>query len=234
MQQTHDFDQLLAIERLREARTNGEWRAWIDSVLSLLWSTPEGVEFLRFTKGPVKRLKEEVLPTVRLVERLSPQRQVWIEFPCDDGPADALLSLSSLMEWPIPVQVTCDFDYDAQLRLELLHQQGFAPGSGPIARRAGKVYAKHGVYSLDEAVERVLTPLRSRIGAKMKTRHAPGTWLLIHFSDEILPPEGIEPVMDACAQMLVGSPFQAAFVVGNTEENSLCRLVNGSVPEHFL
>jgi hypothetical protein len=34
--------------------------------------------------------------------------------------------------------------------------------------------------------------------------------------------------------MLVGSPFQATFVVGNTEENSLCRLVNGSVPEHFL
>jgi hypothetical protein len=233
MQPTQDFDQIVTTEQLRTVRTYRDWRAWTESALSQLRSTPESRSFLRFAKGPVKRLKEEVLPTVRLVERLLPEDQVWIAFPCDSGPADALLSLSSSMKSPIPVQVTCDFSHEEQLRLELLHQQGYAPGSGPVSRRAGRIYAEHDVYSLDEAVERVLTPLRARIAAKRKTRHAPETWLLIHFRDEVLPPEGVDPVMDACAQLLEGSPFQAAFIVGNTEENRLCRLLNGSIPQYF-
>jgi len=233
---------ILTKEQLQAVRTHGDWRAWIDSAFAQFRSTREGRSFVRLGKGPgrspdeqkfLKRLKEEVVPTVRLVERLSPANQVWIAFPCDDGPADALLSLSSSMKSPIPVQVTCDFDHNERLRLELLDKRGFAPGSGPISRRAGQIHAEHGVYSLDEAVERILTPLRSRINTKLKTRHAPETWLVIHFRDEALPPEGVDPVINACTQLLHCSPFQATFIVGNTEEKRICRLVNGSVPEHI-
>src|SRR5262249_584184 len=137
MHPTQDFDQLVTTEKLREVHTCDEWRAWIDSVLSQIRSTKEGRYFLSFSKGPLKGLKEEVVPTVQLVQRLSPQRQVWIAFPCDNGSADALLSVSSAMNSPVPVQVTCDFGYEGQLRLELLHKQGFAPGSGPISRHGG-------------------------------------------------------------------------------------------------
>ena len=168
---------------------------------------------------------------MQLVERLSLGQQIWITFPCDDGSADALLSLDSSMGPPIPVQVTCDFSREQQLRLELLDQQGFAPGSGPISRRGAQIHAEHGFdSSLEEAVQRILAPLRERIEAKLRTRHVPETWLLLHFGDATLPPEGVESVMDACAKVLAGAPFQAAFLVGSTEENRLCRLLSGSIP----
>jgi hypothetical protein len=57
---------------LRRELSIPEWRAWTRETLAELAATEAGREYMRFTKGPIKRLKEEVVPTLRFAERHFP------------------------------------------------------------------------------------------------------------------------------------------------------------------
>jgi hypothetical protein len=204
-------------------RTPTECRAWADNYFQAMKAQPGGLRKLRFNTGLNKKIKEEVMPVVRLFERRPPSPGSQLTFPVDCGLADAWLHDASGIS--IPLQVTCDFSYQEALRLELLHQQGIAPGFGSVSRQAGRINADRRAYDTQEAIDHFSRVLTERIVAKFKGTPDPGTWLVVQCVDEALPDSGIEPVMQACAAAAVGSPYDMTFIVGTDGGRALCRKI---------
>ena len=71
---------------LRRELSIPEWWAWTRETLAELAATEAGREYMRFTKGPIKRLKEEVVPTLRFDERHFPNELLLASFPATDQP----------------------------------------------------------------------------------------------------------------------------------------------------
>ncbi|MBZ0141921.1 MAG: hypothetical protein K8H87_19455 [Pseudorhodoplanes sp.] len=205
----------------RRERTTRELRAWVDSYLEGQRETRDGVRTLRFDKGLNKRMKEEVLPVLRMLERAMSAVNVTVAFPVDSGAADATMRIGSGPA--IPLQATCDFSYEEQLRLELLHQQGTAPGFGAIRKVKGQIHAVREAYSTEQAIADFSSRLVDRIKQKLRHRPAKGTWLVVQCIDEALPDSAIDPVIEASAQAAAGSPYARVFIVGTVEGRKLCR-----------
>lgn len=205
----------------RRERTTRELRAWVDSYLEGQRETRDGVRTLRFNKGLNKRMKEEVLPVLRMLERAVPAEKVTVAFPVDNDASDATMRTGSGPV--IPLQATCDFSYEDQLRLELLDQQGIAPGFGPIRKVNGQIHAAREAYSTEQAIADFSIRLVERIEQKIRHRPAKGTWLVVQCIDEALPDSAVAPVMEACAQAAAGSPYARVFIVGTVEGRKLCR-----------
>jgi hypothetical protein len=70
----------IRIEDLRRELTVDAWWTCLRAGLSQLKSTDEGREYMRFEKGPVKRLKEEIAPCLRFAERYFGHRNALLRF----------------------------------------------------------------------------------------------------------------------------------------------------------
>lgn len=198
----------------RELRVS-EWRAWTRELLADLRGSNEGREYMRFQKGPIKRLKEEVVPTLLFAERHFPDRDLLASFPASDQPGspDALIrAAGSCIR--VPLQVTCDWTYEDEQRLRKVHRDGYS-----VAR----------MYSLEGIIIEISTIIADRLAAK--TAHggyAPNMWLLVHINDERWPPEALPAIVTAAKAAATSSPFSATFLVGSSDEKRICELLAGA------
>ncbi len=197
----------------RELRTS-EWRAWTRETLGDLRSSNEGRQYMRFRKGAMKRLKEEVVPTLQFVERQFPHLDLLVSFPATDqhGSPDALIRVPDSRD-QVPVQVTCDWTYEDEQRLRKVDRDGYSIGR---------------MYTLEEIIVEISTIIADRLAAK--TAHggyAPSTWLLVHINDERWPPEALADILTAAKAAAASSPFAATFLVGSSDEKRICALLDG-------
>jgi hypothetical protein len=183
---------------------------------------------MRFAKGPVKRLKEEVIPTLQLAERQFPGRDLLLRFPADGSAADALMR-SPTTSVPVPIQVTCDWGHDDERRLQIMHRDGVVHGSGPILKVNGRLETKGRAYSIEDVVSDFTSIVRDRLTSKSAHGgYAPSTWLVIHINDERLPPEGLPELLKYSRTAAAAiSPFAATFLVGSSDEKRVCELLSG-------
>jgi hypothetical protein len=217
---------------LRRELKVSEWWAWTRETLADLRATDEGREYMRFHKGPIKRLKEEVVPTLRFAERHFPHRDLLASFPASDQPGspDALIraATSSIQ---VPVQVTCDWTYEDEQRLRILHRDGSVVGGGAIEKINGRLETSGRAYALEEIAAEVSRLIAARLAAKVKHGgYAAGTWLLVHVNDERWPPEALPDVLSQAQAAATASPFAATFLIGSSDEKRICALLHG-MPE---
>jgi hypothetical protein len=106
----------ITTDELLGERSFNEWDIWLRSRLADLGSTREGVKYKRFDKGPMKIVKEEIIPTLHLIRRRFKGQEIFVTFPADNSAADAFIRPGSATK-ATPLQITCNFDYDAQMRL---------------------------------------------------------------------------------------------------------------------
>jgi hypothetical protein len=193
---------------------SSEWWAWIRELLADLAGNEAGRKYMRFHKGPIKRLKEEVVPTLRFAERHFPGRDLLASFPASNqhGSPDALIRAAG-SSIQVPVQVTCDWTYEDEQRLRSLHRDGF----------------NSRLYSLEVVTAEVSALIADRLAAKAAhSSYAPDTWLLLHINDERWPPEGLPDILSQAKTAAAASPFSATFIVGSSDEKRICALLAGT------
>jgi hypothetical protein len=199
----------ITIDELRRELPISEWLKWARETLAEQEATDEGKQYMRFNrsnKDAAKPFREEVMPTLRFAERQFARRDLLVTFPVDDGPADALIRSPTSSDY-VPIQVTCDWTYEDEQDLRLMHQQGWSPMR---------------VFSIEE----VSALIASRIAAKA-AHSSEDTWLLVHINDERWPPEELQGVIAQAKAAAVGS-FAATFLVGSSDEKRICELLNGT------
>ena len=192
--------------------------------------TDEGRKYMRFRKGPVKRLKEEVIPTLRFAERQFAGRDLLATFPATDDPgsADALIRSSTISAY-VPIQVTCDWTKEDEQRLQILHRDGMVPGGGAIRKIDGRLETAGCAYSLEEITAKVSNLVTNRLAAKAAHGgYTKATWLLVHINDERWPPEALPAVLEQAKITAAGCPFAATFLVGSSDEKRICALLDGT------
>jgi hypothetical protein len=218
----------ITLEDLRRELSVPDWWSWLRSHFAELKATRLGQEYMRFDKGPMKRLKEEVVPTLRMLERQFPGTAPLVRFPVDGSAADAL-ARSSGNARPVPIQVTCDWGYDDERRLKIMHRDGFVHGSGPITNHKGRLETRGSAYSTDEVLEEFSATIRNRLAGKISHgSYPPGMWLVVHINDERLPPEALPQLLSDVKAVASGAPFAATFLVGSTDEKRICAVLDGT------
>ena len=197
----------ITFDELRRELPIPEWSTWARGRLAELGATDEGKQYMRFTKDAVKRFREEVMPTLRFAERqFAGRSDLLVKFPADNGPADALIRSPTSSEY-VPIQVTCDWTYEDERSLGIMHQQGWSPTR---------------VFSIEEVSDLIA----GRIAAKA-AHSAKDTWLLVHINDERWPPEELQGVI-AQAKVAAAGSFAATFLVGSSDEKRICELLDGA------
>jgi hypothetical protein len=220
----------ITIEELRRELPVSEWRTWTRERLAELRATDEGRKYVRFHKGPVKRFKEEVVPTLRFAERQFAGCDLLATFPANDDPgsADALLRRSTFSAH-VPIQLTCDWAHDDEQRLRILHRDGVVSGFGPIRKVNGRPEIDGRAYSTEEVQAKFKALIANRLAAKAAhPGYAKCIWLLVHINDELLPPEALSDVLKEAKAAAAGFPFAATFLVGSSEEKRICELLDGA------
>jgi hypothetical protein len=177
----------------------------------------------------MKVVKEEIIPTLMLLNRKFKGEEIFVAFSANDSPdADAFIRRASAA-CATPLQITCNFDHDDHLRLQILHRDGTAPGAGPIARIGGRLEAENRAYFVDEAVDELANSIIDRLNSKARIfgNYDPSTWLLVYIDDGRLLPEGLPRLLSKIQNAATKSPFVATFLVGSTEQG-LCELIGGT------
>jgi hypothetical protein len=220
--------QPITIDELQGERSLNEWDIWLQPRLANLGSTREGVKYKRFQKGPMKVVKEEIIPTLHLIRRRFKDEEIFAAFPADNSAADAFIRPGSTTK-ATPLQITCNFGYDDQLRLELLDRVGMAPGAGPIARIGSRLEAENRAFTVEEAADELANSINDRLNSKarMFDTYDASTWLLVYIDDGRLLPEGLPRLLSKIQNAAAKSPFVATFLVGSTEQG-LCELIIGT------
>jgi hypothetical protein len=196
----------ITYDELRRELPISEWLTWSRERLAELGATDEGKQYVRFTKDAVKRLREEVMPTLRFAERQFAGRDLLVKFPADNGPADALIRSPTSSEY-VPIQVTCDWTYDDEKSLRIMQQQGWSPTC---------------VFSIEEVSDLIAGRIAAKAGHSAKD-----AWLLVHINDERWPPDELQRVIAQAKAAAAGS-FAATFLVGSSEEKRICELLDGA------
>jgi hypothetical protein len=163
----------------------------------------------------MKRLTEEVVPTLRFVERQFPHLDPLVSFRAIDqhGLPDALIRLPDSHD-QVPGQVTCDWTYEDEQRLRKMDRDGYSVGRA---------------YSLKGIILEISTIIADRLAAKTaRGGYAPRTWLLVHINDERWPPEALADILTAAKAAAASSPFAATFLVGSSDEKRICALLDGA------
>jgi hypothetical protein len=216
---------------LRRELTVQEWWEWARSTFAELKASDEDRRYMRFNKGPMKRLKEEVIPTLRLADRQFPDRDdLLISFPANDDPgsADAMIGIRGAST-RIPVQVTCDWTYEDEARLRILERDGLVHGWGEIRKVNGQFETQGQAYSIEQVVDSISGLILNRLTAKATHGgYAKDTWLLVHINDERWPPEALPDILERVGVAALASPFAATFLIGSTEEKRICALLSGT------
>jgi hypothetical protein len=204
----------ITCDDLRRELTVSEWLAWIRELQADLASNDAGRKYMRFHKGPNKRLKEEIIPTLQFAERHFAGRDLLASFPASNqhGSPDALIRAAG-SSVQVPVQVTCDWTYEDEQRLLSLHRNGF----------------NYRLYSLEKVTAEVSALIADRLAAKAAHgSYAPGTWLVVYINDGRWPPEALPDILNQAKIAAAASPFSATFLVGSSDEKRICALLAGT------
>lgn len=190
----------------------------------------EALEYDEFHRrqGRAKVLLEEWYPISRLAVHLKqPGLQVEVEAFGDDGVADGRIEELGFRQRIFDVQVTYLEDYEGSMRRELLRQQGFAPGAGPIARckTTGAVLAAMAAVDCDYNLKQAASGIAARFIKKSAKEYPQDTVLLIAFEDMTLLGRTMWSTLLACvdAQVkLTQSKFAAVYII-NCATNELVK-----------
>ena len=149
----------------------------------------EALSLEQYHKRPrtAKRLIEELYPMSRLALALKqPGLIVEVEALENSGRADGNIWISGFLEKAFEVQVTfAGYERSDALRSNLLVDQGFAPGAGPIEqdKKTGQIVATMEAEDIYASVNRLGESICKRAKAKAVKPYAPGTVLLVSFED---------------------------------------------------
>jgi hypothetical protein len=134
-----------------------------------------------------KRLIEELYPMSRLALAFKqPGLTVEVEALENSGRADGHIWIAGFLERTFEVQVTfAGYERSDALRSNLLVDQGFAPGAGPIKqdKKTGRIEATMEVEDIDAPVKRLGESICKRSRAKAVKPYVLGTVLLVAFED---------------------------------------------------
>ena len=123
----------LTLDDIRKTRSLAQFRDFYAHVSSAARASEESRALFRLDSGPYKRWRDEVMPLMQFCDALLIPDTAKIQVCADDGPFDAQIS-----GWPADADVTklevtrAVDGQNERLRMELLTQQGWAPGAGPI------------------------------------------------------------------------------------------------------
>ena len=149
----------------------------------------EALSMEQYHKRPrsAKRLIEELYPLSRLALALKqPGLTVYVEAHENSDRADGNIWISGFLEKAFEVQVTfAGYERSEALRSNLLVQQGFASGAGPIEKdkKTGQITATMEADDLYAPITRLAESIAKRARAKAAKPYAPGTVLLVAFED---------------------------------------------------
>ena len=218
----------ITFDELNRELPFNEWQIWLRSRLDGLRSNREGLEYMRFNSREMKVVKEEIIPTLLLLERKFKGEEIFATFPASNSAADAFIRPASATK-ATPVQITCDADHEDYLRRQILHRDGRVPGAGPITRVGGRLEAEGRAYFTEEAVDDFASAIIDRLDLKARIfgNYDSSTWLLIYIDDHRLPPEGLPILLEKIRNDAAKSPFVATFLVGSTEQG-ICELIGGT------
>jgi hypothetical protein len=218
----------ITFDELKRDLPFNEWDIWLQSRLADLRSTREGRKHLRFDTGPMKVVKEEIIPTLLLLERRFKGEEILATFPANNSAADAFIRPASAAN-ATPLQITCNLDHDDHLRLQILHRDGMVSGAGPITRVGGRLEAEGRAYFTEEVVAEIAGTIIDRLNLKARkfANYDPSTWLLVYIDDARLPMEGLPILLEKIRNDAAKSPFVATFLVGSTEQG-ICELIGGT------
>lgn len=179
-------------------------------------------------QGHAKVLLEEWYPISRLALHLKqPGLEVHVEAFGDSGVADGRIEERGFRERSFDVQVTYVEDYEGSLRRELMYQQGYAPGAGPIARNKASraIDAAVAAVDFDHNLKQAAAGIAERFGKKAAKSYPANTVLLIAFDDMTLLGFGMWQALLALTQKhatLTGSNFKMVYVI-NCATNELVK-----------
>jgi hypothetical protein len=137
-------------------------------------------------QGHSKLLLEEWYPISRLGLHLKqPGLDVTVEAFGNSGVADGRIEERGFRTRAFDVQVTYVDDYQGAMRRELMRQQGFAPGAGPISRNkaTGGIEAAVAAVDMDHHLTSAASGIVERFTKKAAKTYPLGTALLVAFDD---------------------------------------------------
>jgi hypothetical protein len=220
----------ITLDELQRELPLNEWESWLQSRLAHFGSTREGLAYKRFNSGPMKVVKEEIIPTLLLLERRFKGEDIFVAFSADNNSAaDAFIRPASAAN-ATPLQITCNLDHDDHLRLQILHRDGMVPGAGPITRVGGRLEAEGRAYFTEEVVAEIAGTIIDRLNSKARkfANYDPSTWLLVYIDDARLPMKGLPILLETIRNDAAESPFVATFLVGSHPEHRICELIGGT------
>jgi hypothetical protein len=215
----------ITFDELKGERPSSEWEIWLRSRLAGLDS-----KYKRFDKGPMKVVKEEIIPTLHLLHRKFKGEEIFAAFTADKtSKADAFIRLASAAK-ATPLQITCNLTHADHQRLQILDRDGMVPGAGSITRVDGRLEAENRAYFMEEVVEELANSIIDRLNSKAQKfeTYDPSTWLLIYIEDGRLLLEGLPLLLKKIQNAKAKSPFVATFLVGSTAEQEICELIGGT------
>ena len=177
-------------------------------------------------QGVSKVLQEEWYPLARLGLHLKqPGLEVEVEGFGDSGVADGRIIEAGFREREFDVQVTYVHDYEEALRRELMVEQGFTPGAGPISRskRSAPIEATMMAVDIDYNVKRLSAALVERFTTKTAIAYPPKTALILAFEDMTLRGRAHWNQLFSCIDQQVnitGSGFESVYLL-NSSTNEL-------------
>jgi hypothetical protein len=179
-------------------------------------------------QGKAKVLLEEWYPISRLGLHLKqPGLEVDVEAFGDSGVADGRIEERGFRERTFDVQVTYVEDYEGSLRRELMYQQGYAPGAGPIQRNkaTGTIDATMAAVDYDHNLKQAAAGIADRFSKKAANSYPANTVLLIAFEDMTLVGFKMWQALLALTQThvtLISGSFKAVYVI-NCATNELVK-----------
>ncbi len=131
-----------------------------------------------------KKLIEEYRPLSRLALSFKcPGLEVEVETTAEGSEADGVIYEQGFRDSELHVQIAHSYDYEEALRMELLNEQGHAPGAGPIYRdrKTKEIKAELTATNTDEHFERVSSEIERLYSLKSSKNYKTKMVLLISF-----------------------------------------------------
>lgn len=179
-------------------------------------------------RGRAKILLEEWYPISRLALHFKqPNLEILVDAFGDSGVADGRIEEHGFRNRIFDIQVTYVEDHEGALRRELMHHQGFTPGTGPICRLkpSRRIVADLAAVDFDHNVKRAAAGIAQRFAKKAAISYPPSTVLLLAFDDVTL--DGFSmwrQLLDNIHEQatLFGSSFNSVYLI-NCATNEIVR-----------
>lgn len=133
-----------------------------------------------------KKLIEEYRPLSRLALFFKcPGLEVEVETTIEGSDADGIIYERGFRDGELHIQIAHSYDYEEALRMELLNEQGHAPGTGPIFRdkKTREIKVVLTATNTDENFDRVSAEIERLYNLKLGKNYKNKMVLLISFSE---------------------------------------------------